>query len=488
MRPTDRHTPARLRRFASSGLLGPIMTLVSGTAAAQAISYLARPALTRLFSPEAFGLFGLFLALIAVFGPLATAKYEDAIPVPPGDREAAATALLALLITTVITVLAMLLVPARGAIAELFGRPDLAPIIAVVPLGVAAAAWSRTGELWLTRIHLFRPIAAARAAQSGVAVPIQIVAGLAGTGALGLAGGYVAGRVVGMLSICWAVLQDGRLRREAASISRNALRQVLGRYRKFPLFSAPSGFLNLLSMQLPAFLLVALFDPAAAGFYAVAFATLAVPMQLVGASVGQVFFALAAEAHREGALPSLSGGIFRRLSAIGLFPMAAIMVAGPAAFALVFGAEWREAGVYAQMIAPWMFFVLVSAPLSNLFDVLERQDREMYFNILLLAARALALAAGALLQDARVAVLLFALVSAAFWVFHTGWMLRWSGVRISEASSSTGRHLLLSAPSIVLVSAAVAIGAPDGGVVLTMAAAAALAGVVFWKFEPALRP
>ncbi|MEM1042640.1 MAG: oligosaccharide flippase family protein [Bacteroidota bacterium] len=440
--------PESLRALARGTLAGPVLTLVSGTVAAQALAYLARPLLTRLFTPEAFGLLGFYLAAVAVLSTAATGKYEDAIPLPASERDAAGVWTLALGLSLVVSLASLAVIPLREPVAALLGRPEVAMALWFVPVGVWAAAWGRASEVWLTRTDRFGSVSGARVAQNAVMVPAQIGAGLTGGAATGLVGGHLAGRLVGT-----AVLTGVALRKVRPALA--DLRRLARLYRRFPLFSMPSGFLNTLSMQLPAFLLLAFFAPDVLGLYVLAYGTLAVPMQLVGGAVGQVFFVRAAEARREGALGALTQTVFARLSAFGLFPLAAMLLAAPSAFAVVFGDAWREAGVFAQLLAPWLYFSFVSAPLSALFDVLEQQPSELAFNVALVIARAAALVLGGQSGSALVAVGLFGAVSAAGWLVHTVWMLRWGQADVREAVRAVGRHALVAAGPLALVGAAV---------------------------------
>lgn len=59
-----------------------IFTLLSGTIIAQAIPIAISPILTRIYTPDDFGVFALFLAISSVFGSISTAKYELAIALP----------------------------------------------------------------------------------------------------------------------------------------------------------------------------------------------------------------------------------------------------------------------------------------------------------------------------------------------------------------------------------------------------------------------
>ncbi len=53
-------------------------SILSATALAQVISFVALPLLSRLYSPEAFGVFTLVIAVVAIVAPVATLRLESA--------------------------------------------------------------------------------------------------------------------------------------------------------------------------------------------------------------------------------------------------------------------------------------------------------------------------------------------------------------------------------------------------------------------------
>jgi O-antigen/teichoic acid export membrane protein len=76
-----------------------VLTLMTGTTLAQAIPIAVSPILTRLFSPAEFGVFAVYLAIVSVLAILATGRYELAIMVPKKDRDAAALAVAAFMLS-----------------------------------------------------------------------------------------------------------------------------------------------------------------------------------------------------------------------------------------------------------------------------------------------------------------------------------------------------------------------------------------------------
>ncbi len=64
------------------------MTLFSSSAFAQGISLLLAPVLSRIFTPDDFGLVALYLGILSVLSVLSTAKYEQAIMLPRKNSDA----------------------------------------------------------------------------------------------------------------------------------------------------------------------------------------------------------------------------------------------------------------------------------------------------------------------------------------------------------------------------------------------------------------
>lgn len=76
-----------MRRFSSSSLLRNISAVACGTAAGQVVVFAFSPLITRIYGPEAFGLQGVFLALISILSPAIALRYPMAIVVAETDGE-----------------------------------------------------------------------------------------------------------------------------------------------------------------------------------------------------------------------------------------------------------------------------------------------------------------------------------------------------------------------------------------------------------------
>ena len=100
-----------LKRFKSKSEFNRnILTLMTGTTIAQAIPIAISPILTRIYTPEDFGIFAIFLAITLIIGSIANGRYELAIMMPKKDEDAINIFALGFIITTSLSLLLLVLV------------------------------------------------------------------------------------------------------------------------------------------------------------------------------------------------------------------------------------------------------------------------------------------------------------------------------------------------------------------------------------------
>ena len=391
--------------------------LVGGTAGAQVLMILASPVLTRLYTPDDFGLLAVYMGLLALFTVVASFMYELAIPLPETHKEAANILVLSLLIVLSTTAVSAALILIIGEqIANQLDAPKLANYLWLLPVGVFLSGCYKVFNYWAIRTKSFSSIAKTRVSQSLATIAVQLLGFKLGGAALLL--GQAGGQGVGSVRLAKSALRHPEFRRwQWAGVWHAAKR-----YKRFPIYSTWSGFANTAGVQLPPLLFASLFSAGAAGLYALAHRVLSLPMSLIGQAVGQVFFSGAAEAHREGRLGTLVISLHSRLSAIAMPPALILVIAGPELFRMVFGESWYQAGVFARWMAPWLYFVFATSPLSTLFSVIEKQGSGLVFQLVLLTTRVGSMIIGAHTGNLLLTIILFSSVSALCWIGFMFWI------------------------------------------------------------------
>lgn len=468
--------------YAREGFRGPVMTLLSGTAVAFVISYLALPVLTRLFTTEAFGISDYFITIVSVLTALASLRYEEAVMLPERDQRARTVLWLAGILTIGVTAIVAAGSLWSREITSLLGAPEeIASWLWLVAPALLLIRFGKLAEAWLTRKRAFRTITGAEATNRIGIISSRIGLG-AGTplGAGGLILGFITGQALGAAYFGAALLRRKRAP-DAQRPSMSELRSVARRYRRFPLYAMPSSLLNTVLGRLPVLLLPVYFGWDVTGLYGRAFAVLAIPLSLIGSAVAQVFFVDGAIAHRENRLAGFTESVHARLVMVGMFPCMLLIAAGPELFAFVFGAGWRTAGVYEQYLACWFFLSAVASPLTRLFDILELQRAELGISIgsfLLLAA---ALFWGGNTGNVLLTMGLMAGAGAFARIFQIAAMLKFAKVSLRRAGGAYIRYALIALPPVACVWLARGVW-PAWAVGLTaIAAGAAYLGFVVWR-------
>ena len=114
-----------------------VLTLMTGTTIAQAIPIAISPILTRIYTPEDFGVLALFVAITSIFGSIANGRYELAIMLPKKDENAINIFALGLIITFSMSfILLVLVVLFNEQITELLKNDEISVWLYFVPIAV----------------------------------------------------------------------------------------------------------------------------------------------------------------------------------------------------------------------------------------------------------------------------------------------------------------------------------------------------------------
>lgn len=391
-----------------------VLTLMTGTGLAQVIPLAATPILSRIYSPEQFGIFALVLAVASSLSVVATGRYELAIMLPRKDVDAANIGMLSIAINFVVSFLlfagAWLF---NDAITNALGSRAISTWLYFVPLAVLLNGIYLNLNYWSNRKKLYFLMANRRVMQSGGTAAVQLGLGMLRTGAGGLVIGSMCGQAlaVGMM----AKMVHGHSPQLWRSIDKRKMWALAKRYKNCAKFLMPAHTLGAVSAQLPSIFINATFGLAASGFFMLAERVVGSPLSLVSGSIADVFRQqisqcfLAGEHCRREFLSA-----FHKLAVIATPPFVVLLFFAPALFATLFGEKWRVSGEYAQLMCPMFFLRFICNPLSVVAIIAQKNKYELAWQGGLLVL----LVAAALLQylfqlDAKTFIVVFTVIYCA---------------------------------------------------------------------------
>lgn len=402
-----------------------IMTLAAGTLGAQAILIASSPILTRLYNPEDFGLFSVFISMQGMVGSIAALRFELAIPLPEDERSAVALGITG---GTVVFLLSLaLLVVVLGyseSLAAQFNTPVLAPYLWLLPTAFLANGLFIVLNMLCVRHERYDQMAKAKVLQSLITVLTQMIGFTFG----GLA--LIIGRVLGNLAAV-THLGSGVARNfivVARTLKPRDLWQVAKNYQKFPLISTWAALASNIGSSVTPLLFASYFGVEMAGYYAVTMMVMVVPMSVIGVAVHNAFYRKAIDAHKAEVLSNLIQAVQSRLvlAAMPILAFSAFFL--PDLFVLVFGDAWLMSGILAVWILPWMFFQITIAPCTGIFPIIDRLGVALLFDVSLAVAPFVAFSLTLWLgRDALVAVQLLSAIASFAYLTRASVAYRLSG-------------------------------------------------------------
>ncbi|WP_418497829.1 lipopolysaccharide biosynthesis protein [Flagellimonas sp.] len=399
-------------KFLKSKFSRNVLTLVSGTAVAQAIPLGLSPVLTRIYSPNDFAVFAIYMSVVAVGTVLVSMKYDLAIILPTEDKEAGNIALLALFIAALTSFILLLLVLflnveiAAMLTSEPEQKKEVAKWLYFTPLSVFLMGVFNALSFWLNRNSDYKTMAKSKVVNSGSMTGTQLLIGTTTNTAHGLISGFIFGRA---LSVFYLMK---RVRNGNANFlfhyNKESMSKMANRYKRFPIFTLPGEFVNVISNQLPVFLLGNYFNAGILGNYSLMERVLNAPISLLGRSVLDVFKQKASEDYiTQGNCREIFVKTFKTLAALAILPCLVLFLFGPFLFGFIFGNEWSIAGEFAQIMAVLFFFKFIASPLSYMFNIAEKQHIDLIWQIGLFTVTVTSFAVGVSYDNIRLALICF---------------------------------------------------------------------------------
>jgi O-antigen/teichoic acid export membrane protein len=360
-----------------------VLTLMTGTTIAQAVPIAISPILTRIYTPEDFGVFALFIAISSIFGSIANGRYELAIMLPKKDEDAINIFALGFIITSVISVLLLVLVVLfNDYFTKLLNNSEISIWLYLMPVTVFFIGLWNILNYFNNRKKQYKDLAKATIIKSIVTAVVQLSIGFIKQGATGLISGQILSQFFANTKLLRNIIKDKIL---LSKISKVKILALAKRYKDFPKYSMWAIFANTLSQNLTNILISSFYSVATLGFYTLVQRVLSIPSTLIGNSIGQVFFQEATKEKQEsGKAVNTFNSTVKKLIIIGSFFFGILFFIIEDLFAFVFGEEWRIAGTYAQIVIPLFFIRFVVATVGNINNIFELQKLALTWQLVLL--------------------------------------------------------------------------------------------------------
>lgn len=431
------------KKLVGRAFIRNVGAVAAGTAASQAITMGFAPIITRMYGPEAFGLQGVFNSVMVLLTTISALGYPMAIVLPRSDVDALSIGRLSFFIGATITAFAVLLLGYFGdTLLKMLNAEAIAPFIYFIPMAMMISVGAGVLAQWLIRKKAFRISSTYGVANTFIVSGGKAAAGLVAPTALTLIAANTIGQFLGLLLTYWgwrrSDQKNARIERDLAS-GKTAF-QLAKEHADFPTLRTPQNLINAFSQSLPLLLLSSFFGAASAGQYSIALLVFGIPSALIANSVMSVFYPRVTEAVNNGEdVRSLIIKATIGLAAAGILPYLLILIAGPRLFEFVFGSDWRTAGVYAQLLALWLFFGFINKPAVAAIPALRLQGGLLLYEVFSAGSKLVALWFGFFFKNDVFSIAAFSVVGTIAYVWLILWVINKSGeCRIDKYGQKVG--------------------------------------------------
>ncbi len=356
---------------------------MTGTGIAQAIPIAIIPILTRMFSPEDFGLLALYAACVSILGVVATGRYEIAIMLPKDDEDARLLLQLSMLFALFVSLLISIPISIWNAqIAHFLGNEDIAVWLYLVPVSVLFTGIYQALTYWNNRQKKFINTAVSRVNQS-------LFQGFAQTslGFLQVSGGLILGQFIGIVSGSIYLLKKDKNYQSLIRKSKiNSIQKQGIKYHKFPTYGVWGALCDAGAVQMPIILLTKFYSNSVTGMFSLTFRVLNMPTSIISSAIAQVLFQKVVEISQTEPekLNLYIIKMFLLLFVIYLPAVPILFIWGENLFSIIFGNEWSQAGVYAGYLVIAVAVRFAVSPLSAVLGLEQNIKMGVLWQVLYL--------------------------------------------------------------------------------------------------------
>lgn len=427
-----------IRKLTHSEIIRNSGKLLSANVAAQAIGLLLYPILSRLYTPDDFGVYNLYLSIGSILILLSTAELQYAIVLPQDDRQAAAVWQSAMTNVLFIVGLCLLMLPFAENITEMFHAQSLAEYMWLLPIYILCMGTWNTLNYWLTRHKRFASVSAFQLSQSACGGATKVGLGYIGIGAPGLLYSTLIAPVSGILS---ALLTAGKACfRPLLHIDKSECRKAVRTYRNFPIYSLPRAFVNTFGGNMPALLMAPAFGMAEVGYFGMALTLAFRPLSMISGSIYQVLYQRVSERinHKQ-TIQVYFRQYWQKTTMVVVPVFALLFVILPWCVDWFLGEEWASTATCIRWMLPWLATSILVAPICFLSDVFMQQRKALVYEIAYFLGRLIGLGVGIYMDSFIVAIAGYSLMSALVISAQLLWyqsLIRQYEQKLSSADSS----------------------------------------------------
>jgi lipopolysaccharide exporter len=356
--------------------------ILSANILIQIISFFTLPFFARIYLPEDYGMWGIFIFLSGLITVISGLRYELAVMIPVSDNEASILVRVAktnnLIINGTLLLLFFFTADFISAIMQLKTGTWL---IMLIPLHSYFTGFNTLMAQWMSRKRKFRQLSAIRVFQSLLNIILSFVMGY-------LFNWHYKALI---LSTFISVLAGDILFLFYSGVSfysgfifrRSVMIRYIMKYKNFLYFSSPLALLNFFTTNILSYLLQLNFGSYILGLYTNATRLINTPLSLISASFSTVFYQQFSRTKSKVRLLTISFILLLIIFTSLLLPF---ILWGDELISWYLGEKWRPSSEFIRILSVVTIMSFTTGSISTIFSYLQKEDVVLLWQIIYLAA------------------------------------------------------------------------------------------------------
>ena len=351
----------------------------TGNSFAQLISILILPLLSRIYTPEDFGLFSLFTQITAFFGIIITFRLEYFLLLNKSSNEISSYLNKIFKISFVLTIVYTIILFFFNH-KLIFFSIDLSNTVYFIlcPLAALFFSYSILFQQLVQKKEDFKI--------SGFSEVINKMF----YGSTALLGFFyknviflIMASIIGPFSKAIFLVKKSNFNILKKSFSPLTIGIVKKDIIKNSISFSTSSFIQFFIGILPILYITKTFSITTLGHFSLVISCLYLPTSLLGSALGQVYFQRSSSLFQEKkSFWKIWIKTFKTVVYIGIPAYSIVYLLSPELFPIVFGDEWVDAGTYARTFSIASFFTFISTPMDRTSFILNKNWYPVCWNLL----------------------------------------------------------------------------------------------------------
>lgn len=346
----------------------------------QLVSFLFLPVFSRIYTPEDYGIWGVFAFLSSFIAVFAGLRFELALMIPESNRMAFLIYKMAHSFIFFIcgTSLCICIVFYNWLI-SVFQLPDLFLLWLLVPVMALLTAMNNLFAQWYSRMGDFKTLARIRIVQSFTNIGMSFILGyFFELHFLGLIGGLVFSILISDIYLS-RKMNLPFVRCNVYKI--RFYKRLMLRFSNFIYYSTPLSILNYFSTNILVSVLQVNYGPVVMGYYSNANRLVQSPLSLVSSAVSMVFYPhFSKSVNKRRDLLLVFGGVLLVFSLM-LLPL---VIYGEKILGFYLGKTWVESAVFIRLLFVYFIFSTAVGCISPVFSYLQKENLVLIWQVLYL--------------------------------------------------------------------------------------------------------